>query len=79
MKEGMLWYNDSEHSLAEKVALATVRYRKKHGVLPNACFVHPSALEDGAVEMGGVRVMAKPTVLLHHFWLGVEERSDDKD
>jgi hypothetical protein len=62
--------------LAEKVGQAARRYRQKFGAPPDACYVHPSALKDnGRVkEVGGVRVMALPSVLRHHFWLGQEEK-----
>jgi hypothetical protein len=74
MKEGLLWYDDSGRDLADKVGLAVRRYRQKFGAPPDACYVHPSALKDnGRVkEVGGVRVMALPSVLRHHFWLGQE-------
>ena len=76
MKEGLLWYDDSGRDLADKVGLAVRRYRQKFGTPPDACYVHPSALKDnGRVkEVGGVRVMALPSVLRHHFWLGQERK-----
>jgi len=74
MKEGLLWYDDSGRDLADKVGQAARRYRKKFGAPPDACYVHPSALKgNGKVkDVGGVRVMALPSVLRHHFWLGRE-------
>jgi hypothetical protein len=74
MKEGLLWYDDSGRDLAEKVGQAARRYRKKFGATPDACYVHPSTLKgNGKVKkVGGVRVMASPSVLRHHFWLGRE-------
>jgi hypothetical protein len=76
MKEGLLWYDDSGRDLADKVGQAARRYRKKFGAPPDACYVHPSVLKDnGKVkEVSGVRVMALPSVLRHHFWLGREEK-----
>jgi hypothetical protein len=75
MKEGLLWYDDSGRDLADKVGQAARRYRKKFGAAPDACYVHPSLLKDnGKVkEVGSVRVLALPSVLRHHFWLGREE------
>jgi hypothetical protein len=80
MKEGLLWYDDSGHDLAEKVGGAVRRYRKKFGVAPDACYVHPSALNGNGKtkEVGGVRVTVLPSVLRHHFWLGREKKSRKK-
>lgn len=74
MREGLLWYDDDPaRDLAEKVARAAQQYRRKYGVAPDACYVHPSAFEGSGVrEVAGVQVSAKPSVLRHHFWLGRE-------
>jgi len=78
MKVGLLWYDDTPGSdLAEKVGRAARRYRRKFGTAPDACYVHPSALGGGGNgkvrEVGGVRVSSRPSMLLHHFWVGQEE------
>lgn len=75
MDRGLLWYDDDPRlDLAEKVQKAVRRYRKKFGAAPDACYVHPSALNGNGKmkEVGGVRVMVLPSVLRHHFWLGRE-------
>jgi len=68
IKWGLLWY-DEEGTLEEKVRRAMERYQEKFGVVPNACFVHPSEV-DGAVTIDECRVVANPTVLKHHLWIG---------
>lgn len=75
MKTGLLWYDDDpRRSLAQKVARAAARYRQKYGLVPNVCFVHPSALQsNGNTSAGPVSVTAKPSVLPHHFWIGVQD------
>jgi hypothetical protein len=77
MKEGLLWYDDTNRDLADKVGRAARRYKQKFGVDPNVCFVHPSALGDnGKVnKVGGVRIAPWPTVLRHHFWIGRNDRT----
>jgi len=73
---GLLWFDDApDRDLAEKVRRAAQRYQQKFGAPANVCYVHPSALSDnGRVEkVGRVRVAAKPSVLRHHFWVGVAE------
>ena len=75
MKTGLLWFdNDPGRDLAEKVERAAQRYQQKFGVPANVCYVHPSTVDgNGKVQkIGGVRVASKPSVLRHHFWVGVE-------
>jgi hypothetical protein len=77
VKEGLLWYDDDPgRDLAEKINRAARRYRQKFGSLPDACYVHPSALGGNgkAHKVGKVRVTSLPSVLRHHFWLGQEEQ-----
>lgn len=78
MKKGLLWYDDNAgRDLAEKIRAAIPRYRRKFGVEPELCFVHPSMLLGGngkVKQVDGVRVSSKPSVLRHHFWIGREER-----
>jgi hypothetical protein len=73
MKTGLLWYDDGERPLPQKVALAVVAYRRKFGAMPDLCLVHKSALDDGAVHVGTVEVAASPTVLRCHFFVGVRD------
>lgn len=71
MREGLLWFNDDPaKTLAQKVDLATIAYRRKFGEMPNACYVHIS--EGQEFEIGGVKVAPLRTVLKHHFWVGKE-------
>ena len=75
MKEGLLWYDDSPgRDLAEKVKRAARRYKQKFGTVPDVCYVHSSALDGSVQNVDGVRVSSRPTVLRHHFWVGVEEK-----
>ena len=72
IKWGLLWY-DEEGTLDEKVQRAIDRYSTKFGVMPNACFVHPSEFGEGEkaeADIDGCKVVANPTVLEHHFWIG---------
>jgi hypothetical protein len=76
MQEGLLWFDaDSKRDLAEKVARAADRYRFKFGRRPNLCYVHASMLDQGSVELDGVRLAPAANVLKHHFWIGVEEKT----
>lgn len=74
MQEGLLWFDaDPKRDLTDKVARAAERYRFKFGRRPNLCYVHPSVLERGSVELNGVRLVPAHNVLKHHFWIGIEE------
>jgi hypothetical protein len=49
MNIGMLWFdNDIKAELAAKVERAASYYRKKYGITPTLCFVHPSMLMNGS-------------------------------
>ena len=73
MNEGLLWLDaDPKRDIADKVARAAARYRQKFGVRPNLCYIHDSQM-NGIDEVGGVRLVGAHNVLLHHFWIGVEE------
>jgi len=48
MNMGMLWFdNDIKAELPAKVERAASYYRKKYGITPTLCFVHPSMLVNG--------------------------------
>lgn len=74
MQEGLLWLDaDPKRDLAEKVARAADRYHFKFGRRPNLCYVNPAMLDQGSVELDGVRLVPAANVLKHHFWIGEEE------
>lgn len=47
MKQGILWFDDSNTNLAEKIDHAVEYVRKKYRKVPRFCYVHPSMLENG--------------------------------
>jgi hypothetical protein len=68
---------DTQGELTDRVNRAAARYRRKFGTEPDTCYVHPSALDEGKpVTVGGVQVAPLATVLVHHFWIGVEGKMD---
>jgi len=71
MNVGMLWLDDDkQRPLEDKVSRAADYYREKYGRLPDLCLVNPKMLVEEK-KVGRVRVQPKNTVLLHHFWLGM--------
>ncbi|HZR99231.1 MAG TPA: hypothetical protein VFE37_11015 [Chloroflexota bacterium] len=70
MTEGLLWYDaDSKRPTRQKIDAAVNRYRERFGRAPNCCHVNPAQL----VEHASVQVVANPRILLHHYWVGVDE------
>ncbi len=79
MQIGLLWYDDNTaRSLKQKVARAAARYHQKHGQVPNICYVHPTALLNGSVNVGPVAVNGKQSVLPHHFWIGLQKPTEEE-
>lgn len=71
MTIGMLWFDNSNKPLREKIELAADYYLQKYGKNPNVCFVSKSETDlDGPA---GIRVKATRQVLKGHLWIGVEE------
>jgi hypothetical protein len=70
MTEGLLWYDaDGKRPTGQKIEDAVTRYRERFGRAPNCCHVHPNDV----VDHGSVQVVADPRVLLHHYWVGVDD------
>ena len=71
MNVGMLWLDDDkQRPLEEKVSRAADYYQEKYGRSPELCLVNPKMLAEEK-KVGRVWVQPKNTVLLHHFWLGM--------
>ena len=77
MNIGMLWFDNYPYTNMEtKVKWAAVYFRRKYGVVPTVCFVHPCMLL-GAIggKVGPIEIRTSRSVLPNHFWIGVEDRS----
>lgn len=77
MDIGMLWYDDTQRPLGEKITRAVEHYKTKYGAAPTVCFVNPAALkndpEAASATAAGVQVRSARHVLVNHFWIGVGE------
>jgi len=70
---GMLWLDDDKkRPFTEKVQRAAQYYREKYGLTPNICLVNPNQLAEEQC-VGGIAVKPARNVLMHHFFIGVEE------
>lgn len=79
MNVGMLWFDDDPRTaLTAKVSRAVDYYRKKYGLIPNLCLVHPSMLGErpDLVEGHAGKVAVRPnrTVQPGHLWIGNEDK-----
>lgn len=86
MQTGMLWFDNSELTLQQKIEKAIAYYEKKHGRKPELCLIHPSIIPvDGVqVEIEGLVIKSYKYIVPGHLWVGIEEMptgepSHDKD
>jgi len=81
MNVGMLWFdNDPRTALAAKVARAADYYRRKYGIVPDLCLVHPSMLAGShpdPMEGKNGKVVLRPNHSIQpgHLWIGNEEKN----
>jgi hypothetical protein len=70
MREGLLWYDaDPRRPASQKIEDAARRYQERFGRAPNCCHLHP----DEQASESKLHVVANPRILLHHYWVGVDE------
>jgi hypothetical protein len=82
MQTGLLWFdNDPHREMAVKIEDAVRRYKEKFGMAPNTCYVNQAAFDGGelklalqGIQVASLRVIPVSNVLLHHFWVGIEEQ-----
>jgi len=76
---GLLWCDDSDRPLAEKLPPAICRFREKFGQEPGLCFVNPAELKKNAM-IAGLRVVPAPTILRSHLFLVADlEKAPDPE
>ena len=81
MQTGLLWFdNDPHRDTVLKIQEAARRYREKFGVAPNTCYVNQADSAEGELKLSlqgaqaaSLRVIPASNVLLHHYWVGIEE------
>jgi hypothetical protein len=84
MQTGLLWFdNDPHRETMLKIEDAARRYKEKFGVAPNTCYVNQAASDGGELQLSPLgtqsaplRVVPVSNVLPHHFWVGIEERTE---
>ncbi len=77
LSAGMLWYENSLVSLADKVQHAVDYYKKKYSRTPDMCLVHPSMMKDQPeIQFDGLTVRPFRYVLPGHLWIGIDDSGD---
>jgi hypothetical protein len=84
MQTGLLWFdNDPHRETVLKIQEAARRYKEKFGVAPNTCYVNQADFGVGELKLSlqgtqaaSLRVIPASNVLLHHFWVGIEEQRE---
>ena len=75
MHTGMLWFDNSQIPLCEKIKKAMAYYLGKYGRNPDLALVHPSLLEGGKqTDVDGMPVKPYRPVLPGHIWIGIEDK-----
>jgi hypothetical protein len=74
MTTGLLWFDNSALSLAEKIARAAEYYQHKYEKKPELCLVHPDALNNQDLStLEGITVRPWKSCLPHHLIIGIED------
>lgn len=77
MHTGLLWFDNSKSSLADKVRKAAAYYQKKYNRPAELCLVHPSMVVAGInLTVDGITVRPYRPVLPGHMWIGIEDATN---
>ncbi len=77
MQVGLLWFDDEKKkTLEEKVQRAVTHYLQKFGQRPSVCYLNPVTMNGGPEAVSGVQLRTAKNVLMHHFWIGLEESAE---
>ena len=73
MRTGMLWFDESKESLAERIVRAAAFYREKYGKEPTHCYTNPAT--DGVEErmIDGLKICPEKTIMQNYFLIGVAD------
>jgi hypothetical protein len=79
MHTGMLWFDNSNATLEDKIKKAVEYYAKKYAKTPDLCLVNPVTMKnDMRIEatfmVGDVKVRPYRPVLPGHIWVGIEDK-----
>jgi hypothetical protein len=80
----MLWFDNDKNSTPEEKILRVAQYcKEKYNADPNVCYVHhpmytelDKRCETPKIQVGDIEIKTSSNILLHHFWIGVEEKHE---
>lgn len=64
VRDGLLWFDNSDRSLADKIERAAEYFKTKYGERPDLCFVNASALLRELPALDGIEVRGTNSVYL---------------
>jgi|GEM_PF-698164 len=68
---GLLWFDNTDRTIKEKIVGAAAYYRQKYGVVPDRCYVNAGQLGK-VLKLGRLLAIPAGNVLNDHFWVGVD-------
>lgn len=72
LAEGVLYYDDGDNSLQEKVDLYTQKFTKKTGITPAICLIHESDFEEIEAD---VKIVPTIRILPNYLLVGVKREN----
>lgn len=70
MNKGILWFDNSNVDIEEKIDHAVEYVQKKYRQSPRLCYVHPSMLKnENGFGRNGLSIRTNSSVMPNHFWL----------
>lgn len=72
MQTGMLWLDNSNKPLEEKIRTAAAYYEKKFGARPNLICVSRHQVKEGN-RVGEIRVKPMAGIMPNYLWVGRED------
>lgn len=76
LKTGLLIQNhDPRQTLERAIAQAVAIYYRKNNTMPEVCAIN-AGVKGAPSHVGAVRVVGMSTVLVGHYWVGMEENND---
>jgi hypothetical protein len=83
MHTGMLWFDNSNIDIVEKIKKGVEYYAKKYNRKPDMVLVHPSMIlvpgrgpERVGMIIDGIHVKAYRPVLPGHIWIGIKDKEE---
>lgn len=73
MNLGMLWFDDSQRTLQQKIIRAAAYYSEKYRQTANVVYLNPAMNSERLQSCNGIAIRESHYVLNHHFWIGREK------